>query len=1152
MQGARGLAARRQHQKALEKQEKLDRHKRSGDLNQVVPRNRVYEVDEVTEDDAAALQTAGLADELQAWKASTGQKAVQLEGSSDDESDDSRDSWELDQLQRSIRDDDFGCRPGRRCCTAAQKRRPYCIDMDEGRGPPFRRRELGEGTRVYRCNRFCLTITNHKVFDTLVLLAILSVTVLVGAGTYTDESPVLDACEIVVQVWFVIEILAKMGARGPVFYFCQMWNIFDFSIVTLTLLPSSLLGGGSDSVAILRLLRLLRMAKLAKIDAVEAIISGLQKGMTSLFYIMVLLFLVFYVFSILGIILFAANDPMHFRTLHDALLTLFRVSTLEDWTDIMYLNMFGCGYTGYEYPSFNHSGATGLYDDPEWAAAIAGCEDTLAECLPPYWVAIATGNVSGALRWHEDSESLRWFNGTAAEERALLGTPHYEFACLHPSAHGWVAPLYFVIFVIISALVMLSLFIGLVSSEIETESNRIKEAKRKKALKNPKHTSIRGLSTVLAELGKCARCLHKATHWFNADYLRLSREAVFTREAVANSRFLRAARFVRKVCDHKIVKTTILAAILVAAATAGVETQDAGQTQAITDAVEVIEVVILLIFGLEVLMLVFAEGHRPWNYFREPMNCFDFAIVVICLLSLLLKDAGSDGGSSVQALRMLRLLRLLKLLDEIPELKTIVVGLQGGLSSIFFITMIMLLVYYLFAVVGLIMFQDNDPHHFKNLHVAMISLFRASTFEDWTDIMYINYLGCDRWGYSSPLPDPENPLLEVSCTMPNGGSWGAIVYFLSFIVVNAFIVLSLFIGVVTTSMIEAREEALIKRFQVELNAQLLRKFPIWLGGTDGRERMESFQETFNEIDEDQGGYIVLDELSDWLSEKKVPWSKDRRAALLEGLVVPRDDGVIKDKLNLAQFVRLHKATEMGMTPKELQHDIVVTEGRLKLTLQWLPQRPPQMQLVVTVLEAEGLTDMDRCLCFQGSNDPYVRVTVAGVSQQTRTIQGGGRNPAWNVDGRQGDVSSFELSELPSVVHVRAYDEDEGSLDDIIGEGQVDIGGKSATEEWELEDWVSMRNKAGRSAGRCRIHLRFAPVSVMDNHMTESEAKLRKQNSIAHHVLPAHHNRAGGQFRFTVHEGKNLTSQVRLFSRGLVCSSMADHGGLCRTGRVWGE
>jgi voltage-gated sodium channel len=134
--------------------------------------------------------------------------------------------------------------------------------------------------------------------------------------------------------------------------------------------------------------------------------------------------------------------------------------------------------------------------------------------------------------------------------------------------------------------------------------------------------------------------------------------------------------------------------------------------------------------------LVFAEGTKPWYYFREKMNCFDFLIVVVCLVSMLM-DTSGDGGSAVQALRMLRLLRLLKLLDEIPELRQIVIGLQSGLSSIFFITCIMVLVYYLYAVVGLMMFKANDPYHFPDLHNAMISLFRSSTFEDWTDIMYL-------------------------------------------------------------------------------------------------------------------------------------------------------------------------------------------------------------------------------------------------------------------------------------------------------------------------------------------------------------------------------------------------------------------------------
>ena len=64
-------------------------------------------------------------------------------------------------------------------------------------------------------------------------------------------------------------------------------------------------------------------------------------------YIAALLSILFYIYACLGTFLFRGNDPVHFASLHLTLLSLFRVATLEDWTDIMYTAIYGCQQYGY-------------------------------------------------------------------------------------------------------------------------------------------------------------------------------------------------------------------------------------------------------------------------------------------------------------------------------------------------------------------------------------------------------------------------------------------------------------------------------------------------------------------------------------------------------------------------------------------------------------------------------------------------------------------------------------------------------------------------------------------------------------------------------------------------------------------------------------
>ena len=165
-------------------------------------------------------------------------------------------------------------------------------------------------------------------------------------------------------------------------------------------------------------------------------------------------------------------------------------------------------------------------------------------------------------------------------------------------------------------------------------------------------------------------------------------------------------------------------------------------------------------------------------------------------------------------LRLLRLLRVLKLVKAFPQLQVIVNALMMGLSSIGFIGIILVLVFYMCAILGMMMFKENDPWHFGNLQVAMLTLFRCSTLEDWTDVMYINMYGCHKYGYSGWMVD--------LCTNPlplHGENWGAAIFMVFFTLIGALVLLTLFIGVVTTSMDEAQEQ---QNEQMEIEANIKR------------------------------------------------------------------------------------------------------------------------------------------------------------------------------------------------------------------------------------------------------------------------------------------------------------------------------------------
>ena len=191
--------------------------------------------------------------------------------------------------------------------------------------------------------------TESKNFQIFFIGIIILSGVVVGLDSYPEISDehgtILRSLDSIILGLFVFEICLKLISFTPRVheFFKDGWNIFDFVIVSACFLPFA-----GQSIIVLRLLRVLRIVRLVgTIPELKLIVNTLLKSIPSLGYIGVLLFILFYIYACLGTFLFRGNDPIHFESLHISLLSLFRVATLEDWTDIMYTAIYGCQNYGY-------------------------------------------------------------------------------------------------------------------------------------------------------------------------------------------------------------------------------------------------------------------------------------------------------------------------------------------------------------------------------------------------------------------------------------------------------------------------------------------------------------------------------------------------------------------------------------------------------------------------------------------------------------------------------------------------------------------------------------------------------------------------------------------------------------------------------------
>jgi voltage-gated sodium channel len=249
-----------------------------------------------------------------------------------------------------------------------------------------------------------------------------------------------------------------------------------------------------------------------------------------------------------------------------------------------------------------------------------------------------------------------------------------------------------------------------------------------------------------------------------------------------------AAAIVRSAVFQGIV----LAAIVAGAILVGLETSDRVMAVA-GDLVLGLDRAIIWFFVLEIVLRIVAFGSRPWRFFTDGWNVFDFLIVLFCVLPL--------GTAYVQVFRLARVLRVLRLASAVPGLQVLVTATLRSIPSMLYVVLLLVMLLYIYAVVGVFLFGENDPVHFANLPLALLTLFSVLTLEGWVDVLRIQMFG------SAGFPDYPVEFASVE-PISSAQPMAAVVYFVSFVLVGTMIVLNLFVGIVVQGMEAAHEEVL--------------------------------------------------------------------------------------------------------------------------------------------------------------------------------------------------------------------------------------------------------------------------------------------------------------------------------------------------------
>ena len=180
------------------------------------------------------------------------------------------------------------------------------------------------------------TIRQNKFFEFFVITIIILSALNVGLRTYNVDPNVLQTLvlfDYLITIFFLVEIIIRMFSyEKPLLFFNKNWNIFDFTIVALSLIPLELL----NAVIVARLLRVFRLLRIISfIPQFRVLIESLIQAIPRVGYVLLFIFIESYIFAAIGSILFGDVDPVHWENIGVSMLTLFKVATIDGWIEIM-------------------------------------------------------------------------------------------------------------------------------------------------------------------------------------------------------------------------------------------------------------------------------------------------------------------------------------------------------------------------------------------------------------------------------------------------------------------------------------------------------------------------------------------------------------------------------------------------------------------------------------------------------------------------------------------------------------------------------------------------------------------------------------------------------------------------------------------------
>ncbi|XP_026791092.3 calcium channel, voltage-dependent, L type, alpha 1D subunit, a isoform X5 [Pangasianodon hypophthalmus] len=608
---------------------------------------------------------------------------------------------------------------------------------------------IPEGTAFFIFSRtnplrvLCHKIINHHLFTNLILVFIMLSSVSLAAEdpirNHSFRNNILGYVDYAFTAIFTVEVMLKMMTFGAFLHkgaFCRNYfNLLDLLVVGVSLVSFGIQSSAISVVKILRVLRVLRpLRAINRAKGLKNVVQCVFVAIRTIGNIMIVTTLLQFMFACIGVQLFKGK---FFRCNDEA------KSTSEE-----------CKGTYIFFKDGDMNNPT--IQKRHWHNSDFNFDNVLMAMMALFTVST--------------------FEGWPALLYKAIDSNKENFGPIYN--YRVEISIFFIIYIIIIAFFMMNIFVGFVIVTFQEQGE--KEYRNCELDKNQRQCVEYALKA-----RPLRRYIPKNPYQYKFWY-------------VVNSTAFEYIMFVL------IMLNTICLAV-----------QHYGQSKAFNYVMDILNMVFTAVFTVEMVLKLIA--FKPKHYFTDAWNTFDALIVVGSVVDIAITEANPAEGEelppteapqvdesgnaeessriSITFFRLFRVMRLVKLLNRGEGIRTLLWTFIKSFQALPYVALLIAMMFFIYAVIGMQIFgkiamvegtQINRNNNFQTFLQAVLLLFRCATGEAWQEIM----LAC----LSGKLCDPEsdyNPGEEMTC-----GSGFAIVYFITFYMLCAFLIINLFVAVI--------------------------------------------------------------------------------------------------------------------------------------------------------------------------------------------------------------------------------------------------------------------------------------------------------------------------------------------------------------------